>query len=113
MDTVDVEMEPIEPVAEMVAGTTPGLGATVAPELSVETRVDPLLGASTDVVVCEPSIEEVAPIRSSPMPEVASSRHGGLELLDDDLIDPAVVALNMESWHRTEQWIKVHCGYPE
>jgi hypothetical protein len=24
---------------------------------------------------------------------------GGLELLDDDLIDPAFVSLSMESWH--------------
>jgi hypothetical protein len=79
----------------------------------VEKQVDPLPEASTDVVVREPIIEESALIRLSPMPEAASSRHGGLELLDDNLIHPAVVARSMESWRRTEQWIKVHCEYHE
>jgi hypothetical protein len=33
--------------------------------------------------------------------------------LDDNLVDPVVVAHNMESMCRAEQWIKVRCGYPE
>jgi hypothetical protein len=47
------------------------------------------------------------------MQEAASSSRGGLELLNDNLIDLAIVARSMESWRRTEQWIKVHCKYPE
>jgi hypothetical protein len=47
------------------------------------------------------------------MPDVASSSRGGLELLDENLVNPTVIALNMESWHRTEQWITVHYEYPE
>jgi hypothetical protein len=34
-------------------------------------------------------------------------------LLDDDLIDPAFVSRSMESWHWTENWIKVYYEYPE
>jgi hypothetical protein len=55
-----------------------------------------------DVVIREPIIEEATPIRSAPMPEATLSSRGGLELLDDNLIDPAVAALKMESWRRNE-----------
>jgi hypothetical protein len=79
----------------------------------VETRVEFLPGTSTDVVVREPEIEEVALIRSAPMLETTSTSRGGLELLDDDLVDTAFVARNMESMRHAEQWIKVCCGYPE
>jgi hypothetical protein len=41
------------------------------------------------------------------MRESGTSSHGGLEQLDDELIDPTVVALNMESWRCMEQWVKV------
>jgi hypothetical protein len=58
-------------------------------------------------------VEEVAPLRSAPMPESGTSIRRGLELLADELIDPAVVSLNMESWCRTEQWVKIHYEYPE
>jgi hypothetical protein len=112
METVAKETQPVEPVVETMEGIAPRLGTAVAPWLKMEMRVNPLLGASTDVVVREPIIEEVKPIRSAPMPE-ASSRRGGLELLDNDFIDPAVVARRMDSWRSIEQWIKVHCGYPE
>jgi hypothetical protein len=64
-----------------------------------------------DVVIREPIMEEAALICLEPMSKATS--RGGLELLDDNLIDPAVVARSMESWRRTEQWIKVRCEYPE
>jgi hypothetical protein len=113
MQMVVVETKPTELVAETAEGTAPELGTTVAPKLRMGTRVDPLSGSSTYVVVREPIIEEVAPIRSAPMPEVTSSSRGGLELLDDNLIDPTAVARSMESWRHTEQWIKVRCEYPD
>jgi hypothetical protein len=42
------------------------------------------------------------------MTEVAATSRGRLDLLADDLIDPAMVARNLESMCRTEQWMKVH-----
>jgi hypothetical protein len=66
-----------------------------------------------DVVVRGPIIEEATSIRSTPMLEATSSSCGVLELLDGNLIDPAVVAQSMESWRRTKQWINVHFEYPE
>jgi hypothetical protein len=47
MEETAVEMKPVEPVAEMIGGTAPKLGTTIAPEMRVETRVDPLPEAST------------------------------------------------------------------
>jgi hypothetical protein len=41
------------------------------------------------------------------MSEAATTSRGGLELLADDLINPAMVARNMESMRRAEQWMKV------
>jgi uncharacterized membrane protein len=44
------------------------------------------------------------------MSEAATTSRNGLELLADDLVDPATVARNLESMRRAEQWMKVHCG---
>jgi hypothetical protein len=41
------------------------------------------------------------------MSGTATTSHAGLELLADNLIDPAMVARNLESMHRAEQWMKV------
>jgi hypothetical protein len=113
METATVEAEPTTPVAGAIGGAAPELGTTAAPEVRVETQVDPLPGASMDVVVREPIIEDAALIRSVPMSPTTSTSRVGLELLDDNLIEPAVVAQSMESWRQTEQWIKVCCEYPE
>jgi hypothetical protein len=113
METTTVEAEPTAPVAATIEGATPELGTATTLEVRVETQVDPLPGASTNVVIREPVIEEAVPIRSAPMSKTTSTSRGGLELLDDNLIDPAVVAQSMDSWHRTEQWIKVRYEYPE
>jgi hypothetical protein len=61
-------------------------------------RVNLQREASTQVVVREEMIEDVAPLRSAPMPETGSSSCGDLELLNDDLIDLAFISLSMESW---------------
>jgi hypothetical protein len=111
METTTMETEPTTPVAEVTEGVAPEMGTAVAPEVRVETHVGSLPRTSTDVVVREPKIEKVASIRSAPMSEATSTSRGGLELLNDNLIDPAIVARSMESMRRTEQWIKVHCEY--
>jgi hypothetical protein len=59
------------------------------------------------MVVRSPEIQDVEPIRSAPMSEAAATSHCGLELLVDDLINPAMVACNLESMRWAEQWMKV------
>jgi hypothetical protein len=56
-----------------------------------------------------PEIQDAEPIRSTPMSE-ATPTSRGLELLSDDLIDPAMVAQNLETMCRTKQWMKVRDG---
>jgi hypothetical protein len=105
------------PKVVTIEGTTPEAaaleGATTKPEVPVApvpTEVvqdDTLPEASMDVVVRSPEIQDAEPIHSAPMSEVVLTSRGGLELLSDDLIDPATVARNLESMCRTKQWMKV------
>jgi hypothetical protein len=60
-----------------------------------------------DVVVRSPEIQDAEPIRSARMSEAATTSRDELELLADDLINPASVARNLESMRRAEQWMKV------
>jgi uncharacterized membrane protein len=41
------------------------------------------------------------------MTEASTSSRGGVELLADDLVDPATVAKHLEAVRKAEQWIKV------
>jgi hypothetical protein len=41
------------------------------------------------------------------MTEATASSRGGIELLADDLIEPATVAKHLEAIRRAEQWMKV------
>jgi hypothetical protein len=41
------------------------------------------------------------------MTEATTSSRGGIELLADDLIEPATVAKHLEAIRRAEQWMKV------
>jgi hypothetical protein len=113
METTAVETMAIEPVAETMTTIVPGPGTTIALKPSKEVWVDPHHETSTKAVIHEAMIKDVVPLRSAPMPETGSTRCGGLELLDDDLIDPAFVSLSMESWRWTENWIKVYSEYLE
>jgi hypothetical protein len=70
-------------------------------------RGDALPDTSLDVVVCSPEIQDAEPIRSASMSEAAATSRDGLELLTDDLINPAMVARNLESMRWAEQWMKV------
>jgi hypothetical protein len=63
--------------------------------------------AALEVVVRSSEIQDAEPIRSAPMTEAATSSHGGVELLADDLVDPVVVARHLEAVHQAEQWMKV------
>jgi hypothetical protein len=104
--TVISKVVPVEgtvPEAEVLEGATTGPEVPVAPEPTEEVHDDPLPGSSMDVVVRSPEIQNAEPIHSAPMSETAATSRGGLELLVDELIDPAMVARNLESMHRVEQ----------
>jgi uncharacterized membrane protein len=60
-------------------------------------------GVSLEVVVRSPEIQDAEPICSALMSEAAASSRGGIELLADDLVDPAAVARNLEAIRRAEQ----------
>jgi hypothetical protein len=87
--------EQMEEAAEEAVVATRGEEATVPPEAALE------------VVVRSPEIQDAEPIRSAPMIEAAASSRGGVELLADDLVDPATVARHLEAVRLAEQWMKV------
>jgi hypothetical protein len=86
--------EPMEVAAGEAAATTGGEEATTLPEPALE------------VVVRSPEMQDAEPIRSAPMTEAATSSRGGIELLADDLVDPATVARHLEAVRQAEQWMK-------
>jgi hypothetical protein len=47
------------------------------------------------------------------MSGAATSSHGGIELLADALVDPAVVARHLEAMRQAKQWMKVSFRYYE
>jgi hypothetical protein len=84
-----------EVAAGEAAATTGGEKATAQPEPALE------------VVVHSPEIQDAEPIRSALMTEAATSSRDGVELLVDDLVDPATVAQHLEAVRQAEQWMKV------
>jgi hypothetical protein len=46
------------------------------------------------------------------MTEAATSSRGRIELLEDDLVDPAMVARHLEAVRQAEQWMKVSSRHP-
>jgi uncharacterized membrane protein len=87
--------EPMEEVVEEAAVAAGGEGVTTSPEGALE------------VAIRSPKIQDAEPIRSAPMTEAAASSRDGIELLADDLVDPATVAKHLEAVRRAEQWMKV------
>jgi hypothetical protein len=95
-------VEGVVPEAEVLEGAGFGPEVTIAPEAMEEVRDEALPESSMDVVVRSPQIQDAEPIRSAPMLDAAGTSRGGQELLADDLIDPAMVARNLESMRRAE-----------
>jgi hypothetical protein len=91
--------EPMEVTAGEAAATTGGEDAAL-PEPALE------------VVIRSPEIQDAEPIRSAPMTEAATSSRGGIELLANDLVDPATVARHLEVVRQVEQWMKVSIHHP-
>jgi hypothetical protein len=46
------------------------------------------------------------------MTKAATSSRGGIELLADDLVDPATVARHLEAVRQAKQWMKVSSHDP-
>jgi hypothetical protein len=92
--------EPMEVAVEEAATTAGGERDDVPPEPALE------------VVVHSLEIQDAEPIRSVPMSGAATSSRGGIELLADDLVDPATVAHHLEAVHQAEQWTKVSSRHP-
>jgi hypothetical protein len=85
----------VEEVVEVATVTARGDGVTTSPEVALE------------VAIRSPEIQDAEPIRSAPMTEATTSSRGGIELLADDLIEPATVAKHLEVIRQAEQWMKV------
>jgi hypothetical protein len=102
-----VPVEGVLPETEVLAGAAVVPEVTVSLEATEEVHDDALLESSMDVVVRSPEIQDVEPIRSVPMPETVAASRGGLELLVDDLINPATIARNLEWMCWAKQWMKV------
>jgi hypothetical protein len=104
------EAVPVVPEPEVAAGATSEpteIAGGGAPRVAEEVRDDVLPGSNLEVVVRSLEIQDAEPIRSGPMSEAVVSSRGGLELLANDLVDPAIVARNLEAMWRAEQWMKV------
>jgi hypothetical protein len=102
-----VAIEGVLPEAEALEGAASRPEVPIAPETTNEVRGDALPESSMDVVVRSPEIQDAKPIRAAPMSEATTTSRGGLELLADDLIDPVMVAHNLELMRWAGQWMKV------
>jgi hypothetical protein len=87
--------EPVEEVVVEAAVPAGGERVTTSPEVALE------------VAIRSPEIQDAEPIRSALMTEATASSRGGIELLADDLVEPATVAKHLEAIHQAEQWMKV------
>jgi hypothetical protein len=87
--------EHMDEVIEEAVVAAGGEGITTSPEVALE------------VAIRSPEIQDAEPIRSAPMTEATASSRGGIELLADDLVEPATVAKHLEAVRQAEQWMKV------
>jgi hypothetical protein len=104
-----VPMQNLTPQVQEAARGAPELTEVAAGEAAAATRGEEATAPepSLEVVVRSQKIQDAEPIRSAPITEAATSSHGGLKLLADDLVDPAMVARNLEAVRQAEQWMKV------
>jgi hypothetical protein len=110
-----VLVEDVAPATQEVAGVAPKLVEVVVGEAAATTGGegdDMLPEPALEVVVHSPEIQDAEPIRSAPMSGAATSSRGGIELLADELVDPAMVARHLEAVRQAEQWMKVSSRHP-
>jgi hypothetical protein len=80
----------MEEVVEEAAVAAGGVGVTTSPEVTLE------------VAIRSSEIQDAEPIRSAPMTEATASSRGGIELLTDDLVEPATMAKHLEAIRQAE-----------
>jgi hypothetical protein len=103
------EAVPIEGLAPETQGAAGGatelmkVASGEAPVVAEGGRDDMPPESILEVVVRSPEIQNAEPIRSVPMSGAATSSRGGIELLADDLVDPAAVARHLEAMRQAEQ----------
>jgi hypothetical protein len=105
-----VPMQNLTPQVPEAAGGAPELMEVAAEEAAVATGGEEATAPpepALEVIVLSLEIQDAEPILSAPMTEAATSSHGGVELLADDLVDPATVARHLEAVRQAEQWMKV------
>jgi hypothetical protein len=110
-----VPVDALAPETQGAAGAAPELAEVAsgeAPTMAGEERDDVLPESTLEVAIRSPEIQDAELIRSAPMSGATTSSRGGIELLADDLVDPAVVARHLEVMRQAEQWMKVSCQYP-
>jgi hypothetical protein len=103
-------MENLTPETREAVGEVPELMEEAAREAVAATRGEEATtepGPALEVVVRSPEFQDAEPICSAPMTEAATSSRSGVELLADDLVDPATVARHLEAVRQAEQWMKV------
>jgi hypothetical protein len=108
-------VEALAPETQGAAGAAPEPAEVASggvPAMAGGERDDVLPESTLEVVVRSPEIQDAEPICSAPMSGASTSSRGGIELLADDLVDPAAVARHLEAMRQGEQWMKVSCRCP-
>jgi hypothetical protein len=110
-----VPVEGLAPETQGAIGAAPEsaeVASEGAPTMAEGERDDVLPESTLEVVFHSPEIQDAELICSAPMSGAATSSRGGIELLADDLVDPAVVERHLEAMRQAEQWMKVSCRRP-
>jgi hypothetical protein len=103
-------MENLTPEVQGATGGAPELMEVAAREAAAATREEEATAhpePALEVVVRSPEIQDAEPIRPAPMTEAVTSSRGDVELLADDLVNPATVAKHLEVVRQDEWWMKV------
>jgi hypothetical protein len=94
----EVPVEGLAPETHGAAGEAPEpaeVASREAPTIAGKERDDVLPESNREVIIRSLEIQDAQPIRSAPMSGAAMSSRGGIELLADDLVDPAAVARHL------------------
>jgi hypothetical protein len=98
-------VEALAPETQGAAGAAPEpaeVASGEAPAIAGEEHNDILPESTLEVAVRSPEIQDAKPIRLAPMSGATTSSRGVIELLADELVDPAAVARHLEAMRQAE-----------